>query len=221
LLIQRNFRTLIIVTVLACAIPVSAHVGSPDVFLDGTAGPYRLLITVRPPHAIPGVADVDVRSATGDVHDVRIVPLPLTGPGAQFAPVPDRAKQSADDPQLFTGHLWMMTAGAWQVRVTASGDRGAGSVAVPVPTLPQSTLAMSGALRALLVVLMLTLAGGFVAIVAAIARESQLDAGVAPDGAARRRGRIAGVAATGVAAGVILLGNSWWGAEASSYGRYV
>jgi len=90
-----------------------------------------------------------------------------------------------------------------------------------VPTLPQSTLAMSGALRALLVVLMLTLAGGFVAIVAAIARESQLDAGVAPDRAARRRGRIAGVAAAGVAAGVILLGNSWWGAEASNYGRYV
>ena len=86
------------------------------------AGPYRLLVTVRPPHAIPGVADVEVRCHhAADVHDVRIVPLPLTGPGAQFAPVPDRAARSADDPQLFTGHLWMMTAGAWQVRIT--GDR--------------------------------------------------------------------------------------------------
>ena len=35
-----------------------AHVGSPDVFLEADAGPYRLLVTVRPPHAIPGVADV-------------------------------------------------------------------------------------------------------------------------------------------------------------------
>jgi hypothetical protein len=200
---------------------VLAHVGSPDVFLDAAAGPYRLLVTVRPPHAIPGVADVEVRSTTGDVEEVRIVPLPLTGPGAQFAPVPDRAVRSSEDSQLFIGHLWMMTAGTWQVRITATGGRGTGSLAVPVPTLPQSTLAMSMTLRALLVALMLTLASGFVAIVSAIVRESRLDAGVEPDAVARRRGRIAGAIAAGVAIGVVLLGNSWWAVEASNYGRYV
>jgi hypothetical protein len=203
------------------AVDVEAHVGSPDVFLDAAAGPYRLLVAIRPPHAIPGVADVEVRSTTGDVQDVRIVPLPLTGPGAQFAPVPDRAVRSSEDPQLFIGHLWMMTAGAWQVRITATGGRGAGSIAVPVPTLPQSTLAMSVALRALLVALMLTLASGFVAIVSAIVRESRLDAGVPPDAAAVRRGRIAGAVAACVAIVVVLLGNSWWAVEASNYGRYV
>lgn len=200
---------------------VEAHVGSPDVFLDASAGPYRLLVTVRPPHAISGVADVEVRSTTADVQDVRIVPLPLTGPGAQFAPVPDRATRSSEDPQLFTGHLWMMTAGAWQVRITATGDRGTGSLAVPVPTLPQSTLAMSAALRVLLVGLMLILACGFVAIVSAVAREASLAPGSSPDRTARRRGRIAGAVAAGLVIMVIVLGNSWWGAEASMYGRYV
>jgi hypothetical protein len=200
---------------------VEAHVGSPDVFLDASAGPYRLLVTVRPPHAIPGVADVEVRSRTADVRDVRIVPLPLTGPGAEFAPVPDRAVRSSEDPQLFTGHLWMMTAGAWQVRITATGDRGEGSLAVPVPTLPQSTLAMSAALRSLLVGLMLILAGGFVAIVAAVAREASLAPGASPDKKAKRRGRIAGTLAAGLVVLVITLGNSWWGAEAALYGRYV
>jgi len=200
---------------------VEAHVGSPDVFLDASAGPYRVLVTVRPPHAIPGVADVEVRSTTADVRDVRIVPLPLTGPGAEFAPVPDRAVRSSEDPQLFTGHLWMMTAGAWQVRITATGDRGEGSLAVPVPTLPQSTLAMSAALRALLVGLMLILAGGFVAIVAAVAREASLAPGASPDKKAKRRGRIAGTLAAGLVVLVVTLGNSWWGAEAALYGRYV
>jgi hypothetical protein len=52
-------------------------------------------------------------------------------------------------------------------------------------------------------------------------RESRLDAGVAPDAAARRRGRIAGAIAVCVAIGVVLLGNSWWAVEASNYGRYV
>ena len=54
-----------------------------------------------------------------------------------------------------------------KVQAVVNLDRhGEGSLAVPVPTLPQSTLAMSAALRALLVGLMLILAGGFVAIVA-------------------------------------------------------
>ena len=118
-------RWLLVLTIVcSCQVAGEAHVGSPDVFLDASAGPYRLLVTVRPPRAIPGVADVEVRSTSADVQDVRIVPLPLTGPGAEFAPVPDRAMRSSGDPQLFTGHLWMMTAGAWQVRITATGDQG-------------------------------------------------------------------------------------------------
>ena len=42
----------------------------------------------------------------------------------------------------------MMTAGAWQVRVAVAGDRGEGTLSVPVPTLPQATLGMTLALRA-------------------------------------------------------------------------
>lgn len=199
----------------------SAHVGSPDVFLDGQAGAYRVFVTVRPPHAVPGVADVEVLTTSSDVHDVRIVPLPLTGPGAQFAPTADVATQSPDDPRLFTGHLWMMTAGAWQVRVAVSGDRGQGSLSVPVPTMPQATLAMTRTLRALLFAFMLILCTGFIAIVSAIAREARLEAGEAPDRLARRRGRITGLIATCIVVGAVFLGNSWWTAEASSYARYV
>ena len=119
-------RIAIALTLAAALLPhvVAAHIGSPDVFLDGMAGPYRALVTVRPPYAIPGVADVEVLVMASDVTRVRIVPLPLTGRGAAFAPVPDVAERSAADPRLFVGHLWMMTAGAWQVRVTIAGAQG-------------------------------------------------------------------------------------------------
>jgi hypothetical protein len=206
----------------ACASTgVSAHVGSPTVFLDGMAGPYRLLITIKPPYAIPGVAEVEVLSTNDDVREVRIVPLPLTGPGAQFAPVPDVAKRSAADPHLFTGSLWMMTAGAWQVRVAVNGADGDGQIAVPVPTLPSATLDMDPALGALLMALMLVLCAGFVAIVATIAREAGLEPGAAPDAGRLRRGRIAGTAAAALVAAAVYLGNMWWGAEAEAYARYV
>ena len=201
--------------------PAHAHVGSPDVFLEAHAGPYRLFVTVRPPHAIPGVADVDVLTTGDDVRDVHIVPLPLTGDGAKFAPVPDRAVRSADDPKLFTGHLWLMGAGAWQVRITVNGDRGEGTISVPVPTLPQSTLAMSPVLRGILFVFMLLLGAGMVGIVSAMAREAKLGAGETLDPRAKRRGRIAGAIATVVVIGIAFLGNMWWSVEATAYDRYV
>jgi len=199
----------------------AAHIGSPDVFVDSQAGPYRVLVTIRPPHAIPGVADVEVLTTSDDVDEVHIVPLPLTGPGAEFAPVPDLASRSSDDPRLFTGHLWMMSAGAWQVRVAVSGDRGPGHLAVPVPTLPKSTLAMSRALGVLLASLMCLLCAGLVAIIATLAREAGLPPGETPSREARRRGRIAGAIASAVVLAAVFFGNAWWSAEAASYSRYV
>ena len=199
----------------------AAHVGSSDVFLEGLAGPYRLLVTVRPPIAIPGVADVEVLATTDDLKDVHIVPLPLAGQGAKFAPVADRAARSKDDPKLFTGHLWLMSAGAWQVRVTVAGDKGEGTLSVPVPTLPQRTLAMTTSLGIILFVLMMLLASGFVAIASAMAREARLGAGEMLDARAKRRGRIAGAIATVVVTIVMFLGNMWWGVEATAYDRYV
>jgi hypothetical protein len=216
-----NHQIPVVLLFLTLTLPLSAHVGSPDVFVDGQAGPYRLLVTVRPPYAIPGVAEVEVMTRDDDLHDVRIVPLPLTGPGARFAPVPDQARRSPEDPHLFSGRVWMMTAGAWQVRVAVEGARGPGSLSVPVPTLPQSTLAMSRGLRALLFVLMLTLAAGFVAIVSALVREARLEPGVRPDRRARRRGRLAAAVAAAIVAAVVLLGNRWWAVEAANYSRYV
>ena len=41
----------------AClALILSAHVGSPDVFYSGRAGPYDIRVIIRPPEVVPGVA---------------------------------------------------------------------------------------------------------------------------------------------------------------------
>lgn len=217
---MRRVSRVLLILLLAVQSRASAHVGSPDVFMDGMAGPYRLLVTVRPPYAIPGVADVDIQTS-GDVRDIHIVPLPLSGPGAQFAPIADRAAQSTDDPHQFTGHLWMMSAGAWQVRVTVSGDRGDGTLSVPVPTLPQSTLGMSRVLQGLLLFLMVLLGAGGVGIISAAAREARLGPGEVVDRRARRRGWIAGGIAAVMVGGIVFLGSWWWSVEASNYAQYV
>jgi len=68
---------------------------------------------------------------------------------------------------------------------------------------------------------MVLLGTGFISIIAALGREAGLEPGEAPGPSARRRGRIAGAIATGVVIAVVVLGNWWWTAEASSYARYV
>lgn len=200
---------------------VFAHVGSPDVFYDGQAGPYRLLVAVRTPSVIPGVAQIEVRSASNDVQKMHIVPTLLTGPGARFAPVPDEAVRSKDDPQFYTGSLWMMSSGSWQVRVTAEGARGNGELSVPVPALASSIKTMQGPIGGILAVLGILLVAGAVSIIGAGVREGQLEPGLAPDPSRVRRSRWIMAVTTIFVLGIVYLGNLWWNNEARNYGAHI
>lgn len=200
---------------------LQAHVGSPDIFLETQAGPYKLFITVRTPTAIPGSAQLEIRSETPGLREIRAVPLPMAGAGARFAPVPDLLKVSADDAQFFTGTLWMMESGSWQVKISASGDQGGGTVSVPVPSVAISTKKMQTGLGALLSLLMSFLVLGFVAIVGASVREARLPAGVTPDQTERRRGRIGMVTALVLMGAVLWYGRTWWNSEADTYSQNI
>lgn len=215
----RPVSLLILCALLLWALPrlAWAHIGSSDVFYESDAGPYRLFVTIRPPEVIPGVADVEIRAAAPDIEQLRIVPLPLAGEGARFAPVPDLAVRSPLDPQSFTGHLWMMTAGSWQVRILVDGKRGPGQLAVPVPTLPKRTAGMQSALAMLLLGLLGLLVAAMISVIGASAGEAQLEPGVKPAADVLRRGRRAMLAA-GALLGLLLWGGAlWWRAEAAKY----
>src|SRR4051812_43004622 len=83
-----------------------AHVGDQDIVYEGAAGPYRLLVSVRPPQVIPGVAEVEVLSSDADVKTIKLVPLPIAGDGARFVPTPDVATRVPGTQQSYTGRLW-------------------------------------------------------------------------------------------------------------------
>jgi hypothetical protein len=202
---------------LAAGLPVSAHVGSPDVFYEGSAGPYRLVVTVRVPQVIPGVAEIQIRCESGDPRAIRVVPLRLAGPGSNLPPTPDLAQRSNDDPQFFTASLWLMESGALQVRVLVDGTQGRGELSVPVPASAQRTLPMEKPLVGLLLALMLFLAIGVVCIVGAIAREGNLEAGEIPDRSHQRRAYVVMLATAIFVAAILYLGKAWWGSDATEF----
>ena len=211
----------LLTVLLASAFPLSAHVGSPDVFYEGKAGPYSLFVTIRVPQVIPGVAEIQIRSESGDARAIHVVPMRLAGPGSNLPPTPDLAVQSKDDPQFFTASLWLMESGALQVRVLVDGTQGQGEVSVPVPSNAQRTLPMQRPLAALLLALMLLLAVGAVFIVGGIVREGNLDGGVLPSDARNRRARRAMVVAAVLVAVLLFLGKAWWGSNAMDFQRRV
>ncbi len=203
------------------AIPAGAHVGSPDVFYEGKAGPYPLFVTVRVPQVIPGVAEIEIRSESKQVRAIRVVPMRLAGPGSNLPPTPDLAAQSKDDPQFFTASLWLMESGALQVRVQADGSQGQGEISVPVPSSAQRTLPMKKPLAVLLLGLTLLLAIGAVFIIGAIAREGNLEAGEVPSDARRHRARRAMIVSGVLLAALLYLGRLWWGSDAMDFQRRV
>jgi hypothetical protein len=197
----------------------AAHVNSPDVYYDGYAGPYHLLVTLRPPAVVPGVAQVQIRSVGDDVDTVKILPLRMIGIGAKMAPLPDAAKRSAGDPQLFTGSLWIMVRGSWKVQIQVAGKKGTAQLDVPLPAVSTSAQPMQAGLGILLAFLGLALAAGLIGIIVAATRDAGLNPGQAPEPAQARRGRFGlGVAAIIVIAAFVL-GNLWWGSEASANAR--
>ena len=202
---------------LLAALPLAAHVGSPDIFFEGAAGAYRLMVTIRPPQVVPGVAEIEIRSASPAAREVHVVPLRMTGIAATLAPTPDLARPSTDDPNFYTGSLWLMTTGSWKVRVDVDGTDGKGTLFVPVPALATSVKGMQKGLGVLLFSLCALLAVGLVSIAGAGAREAQLEPGTLPEAAQWRVSRIVMGVAAAIVVAALWLGYSWWGNSADDY----
>jgi hypothetical protein len=207
-------------TLLLAPTPTLAHVGSPDIYAEGQAGPYKLLITVRPPLVIPGVAEIEVRT-TGPVSGIDIAPIPLVGEASKHPPVADAMKVSAQDKQFFTGALWIMASGSWQVRFMVDGSQGTGVLSIPVPATSSSTKGMDAGLGLILGAMGLLLVAGVVGIVGAAARDAQLPPGATAEPAGRKRAVVAMAVTLALMAGAVWFGKVWWQGEADDYARYV
>lgn len=184
--------------VLACAGVAWAHVGSPDVFFQGKAGSFPLLVTIRPPDVIPGVARIEVRSLSPGVQRIELTPTPMTGIAATHPPIADIARRSTSDPQVFEGSLWLMSTGSWEVHVRVNDG---GELLVPVPAVALKMRPMGEGVGYFLFGMMVFLSVGLVAIVRA---------------AVETRKNVA----TAIAAVLVVLAlwasDKWWGGEAAA-----
>jgi len=194
-----------------------AHVGSPDTYFEGAAGPYPVRIVIRNPSVVPGLAQISVRLLVPHVVR-RVLVLPVFwDPRTAAPPPPDLAQRVAGDSLLYSSALWLMSRGSYGVQVTVEGEAGTGLALVPVMAVATSRLALQKPLGAALLAFGAFLFAGAVTIIGAAVRESRLGPGVAPDSLRVRRARVAmGVSAV-VLALAITAGRAWWNAVDAAY----
>src|SRR5262249_55091440 len=144
-----------------------AHVGSPDTFFAGKAGPYDVRVSVRLPGAIPGRAQVAVRvaGATADSGHVVVVRAGRGNVGLKGAPPAEPAAPVAGDAGLRPAELWFMTASSYQLAVSVDGPAGHGEAIVPVMALATAQRKMVPGLGWLLAALGLFLTVGLLTII--------------------------------------------------------
>ena len=213
-------RSAVVIWLALVAVSTMAHVGSPDTFFVGDAGPYPVRVSVRLPGVIPGRAQVSVRitddAAARAVQHVT-VRAGQWNVGIDGAPPPEAAVSVPGDPAIYAAELWFMPPTSYQLFVNVDGAHGAGTAVVPVLALATEQRGMSRSLGLILAALGVFLGVGMLTIVGSGVRESVLKPGVVPDAQRRRRARMA-VGATAIVVAVMLWGGSrWWTAEAESY----
>jgi hypothetical protein len=198
---------------------LSAHVGSPDTWFEGTAGPWPVRIVVRSPPVIPGLADVIVTVTDPGVTAVTATPAAYNATDPSRIPPADTARAVAGRPGTWTVPLWIMVPGSYSVRVTVAGARGSGTAIVPVSAAATRVLGMDRRLGWLLAGLGVFLLAGAVTIVGAAVRESVLAPGEVPDRRRKLRARLAMGGGGFVFVLLLTGGKVWWNAVDRGYRR--
>ncbi|MBC8088827.1 MAG: hypothetical protein H7Z40_16300 [Phycisphaerae bacterium] len=204
---SRTARLLLLASI---ALVCSAHIGSPDAWYNGPAGPYTVLVHVKAPAVVPGIAEISVKPE-GAVDAVSAFVNKFDA--VEGGPPPDVARPVADNPGWYRTQLWVMDPGSNSVTVSLRGAKGVGLVVVPLVAVAARRLQFNGVLSALLVAAALVLVAGLLTLVGAAVREAVLPPGATPDAVRKQRARFAMV--RGAVVIVLAVGGLgfWWGAE--------
>jgi hypothetical protein len=202
------------------ALTAQAHIGSPDVFYEGMAGPYPVRVTVRIPGVVPGRAEISARVETSEAVEVSFLPVYSNTPITNTPPA-DIGQLVRGETNLYAGELWLMRSGAYSVEVKVKGAQAEGTAEIPVNSIATRQLPLPSLLGKILLLLCVVLVVGGIGIAAAAGREAAMAPG-APTGKRERwKGFFAATAATAIFALALVGGRHWWTSEENNFRRHL
>lgn len=213
-------RVLPILSLLFFSFAAQAHVGSPDVFYEGNAGPYLARINIRMPNVVPGRAEISVRVQTDKPVEASFLPL-YSDTAITNAPPADNGRLVKGETNLYAGDLWLMSFGAYSVEVRIKGELGEGVARIPVTSVALRQLPLPSALGKMLLGLAAMLVVGGIGIAAAAGREAALAPGTNPGKRHQWSGFFAASSAAVLCALALVGGKYWWNAEEKAFRHHL
>lgn len=221
---MRNGRPFLILTsaliLSSFAFAAKAHIGSPDVFYDGMAGPYPARVTIRMPNVVPGRAEISVRVQTGGPVEVSFLPVYSKTPVTNTPP-PDVGRLVRGETNLYSGELWLMSFGAYSIDVHVKGPQGDGVAQIPVTSVAIRQMPLPSLLGKTLLLLAALLVVGGIGIAAAAGREAALPTGATAGTLQRWKGFFSGSATAAIFIFALVGGRSWWKSEENAFRRHL
>lgn len=211
---------LLAVAATAFSYPALSHVGSPGVAMEGMAGPYHLMVSVRPPDVIPGTAVVTVYLDNPGGVSIAAQPVYFIS-GREGAPAADLLQPVAGQPGQFSGKVWLMTSGSSGILLQVQGPAGKGELVVPIVAVSTAEKKLPVVTSYILVGLGLLLFILLVTIIGASVGEALTQKGQDLTVGRRRAKRIAIVSAAVLSSLIVFGGNSWWQHWAGRYRRFM
>jgi hypothetical protein len=205
--------------VAAIVVICSAHVGSPDAWFEGNAGPYHVIVQIATPGVVPGVANVFARVSGAGVQQVTMQANRYDA--LATAPPPEVAQPVEGDAGLYAAPLWIMSGGSNSVTVNVRGSLGEGKVVVPVVVVANRRLALDPKLGIALTIVGVFLFVGLITIIGAAVREAVLPPGESPDARRKWKARTAMAASAAVVALALFGGSRWWNLEDSRFNESI
>lgn len=203
---RRLARFLALLTLVLVA---SAHIGSPDTWFQGDAGPYPVRAVIRLPGVIPGLAQIDI-NVTGDgVEQVTAQPV-IFDAGTGGAPPADIAEPVAGRPGAYHAELWFMQPGSFSVHIGVKGSQGEGTVIVPIAAVAERQIPLYPWLGWILSALGIVLFVGAVTIVRAAATDGVTAPGATLAPGASRKGTAWAILGGAVICLGLVGARNWW-----------
>lgn len=197
-----------------------AHIGSPDIFYEGNAGPYKIQVTIQPPDVVPGTAKIQVQVLDDRITRMSLQPIYYQY-GSEGAPQADQATRLQGDEHLFEGELWLMAFGSASVRITLEGGKGTGSTLVPVSAMATATRQMDKSTEIILVPLGILLFAGLVTIMGVAVSQAVTEPGENVTTNKKKRSRYTMAFFSIFLIGVLFLGKAWWDSVEAKYREYM
>lgn len=197
-----------------------AHIGSPGVVMEGSAGAYKLLVSIAPPDVIPGIAKVKVfiQNSADDMVKARAIYFET---GDEGSPGADLMKKVPGQRGQYEADIWLMNGGASSIQISVKGKMGKGVLVVPVVAVSSQIKEMPFATGAMLLMLAIFLFVLMVSIIGYSVSDA-LAGGNGPVSVQQKKYRRAGIIVAILLSSLITSGGGlWWRKVHNNYKRYM